>query len=397
MAVMGVRSRFFVLLLAAAWTSQAAAQTSWEVVTSKEGQFIVEMPVKPSITRTRTRKGPGGTLKLMQIGCKTDGGSYFVYKIEFPTAIVKGTEEAELDAERDDFAEEWNGKVISEKKVRAAAKVGRDFTIRGKPAEETGVVTIRVREYLAGNAIYAVMVVSVANRELPEDAGRFLGSLAIGEAKARAAGTPEPEPTGKELAGWGLAIDKDKDCQFRPEEKTLALEVPGTLHDLNPDSGVLNAPRVMRPVEGDFLATVKVTGDFKPGGKSTNPKGVPYNGAGILIWSDSDNYIRLERGALLRGGKVSTLVAFEEREGGYRGAVHNEGSQGGTCYLRLERKGSRILGGISSDGTSWKQLKPIDTVWPAKLKVGLAAVSSSSEPFTVKFEEFDLKTKSGDK
>jgi regulation of enolase protein 1 (concanavalin A-like superfamily) len=132
---------------------------------------------------------------------------------------------------------------------------------------------------------------------------------------------------------------------------------------------------------------VKVTGDFKPGGRSTNPKGVPFNGAGIVIWSDSDNFIRLERGALLRNGKVSALVAFEEREGGYRGAVHNDVFPAGDCYLRLERKGSRISGAISKDGSTWKQLKPIDTIWPAKLKVGLSAINSSSEPFTVKFED----------
>ena len=46
---------------------------------------------------------------------------------------------------------------------------------------------------------------------------------------------------------------------------------------------------------------------------------------------------------------------------------------------------------ISTDGANWRPLKPIDTVWPTKLKVGLASINSSSEPFTVKFEEFELK------
>jgi regulation of enolase protein 1 (concanavalin A-like superfamily) len=383
-----------VLVLAAVGTPQAAAQPAWETVTSKEGQFSVEMPVKPSIKRTRTRKGPDGTIKVMVIGCQTESGIYIAQKIELPTPVVPGAEDAQLNTERDEFAEEWNGKVISEKKVRAEGRIGRDFTIRGKPAEETGVLTLRVREYLVGKAIYAVLVVSAPNRELPEDAGRFLGSLVIG-GRARASGKPEPEPTGQELAGWGLAIDPDKDCEFRPEGKTLAVRLPGAYHDLNPDSGKLNAPRVMRTVEGDFLVTVKVVGDFQPGGKSTNPnpKSLPYNGAGILIWSDTDNFIRLERGAVFRAGKISTFAAFEEREGGYRGAVHNQVIPGGTCALRLERRGSRIHGAISTDGSTWKRLQPIDTLWPAKLKVGLAVINSSSEPFALKFEDFTLKTR----
>jgi regulation of enolase protein 1 (concanavalin A-like superfamily) len=388
-----MRSLSFALALAVLWSVEASAQNSWESVTSKEGQFAVEMPVKPTLNRTRTRKGPEGTSKIIIIAARTDSGVYMVQKIEFPTPIVKGAEEAALNSERDEWAQEWNGKVIGEKKVRAGLRSGRDFTIRGKPAEETGVLTIRVREYLDGKAIYAVMVVSAPNRELPEDTGRFLGSLAIGETKARASGKPEPEPTGKELAGWGLAIDPGKDCEFKPDGKTIAIQVPGKLHDLNPESGILNAPRVVKEIDGDFNITVKVAGEFKPGGKSTNPRGVPYNGGGIIIWSDSDNFIRLERGAMLRMGAVRTFVTFEEREGGYRGAVHNEIFPDGPCYVRLERKGSRIFGGISRDGKSWKVLKPIDTLWPAKLKVGLSAINSNSEPLTVKFEEFSLHTR----
>ncbi|HEX5272673.1 MAG TPA: DUF1349 domain-containing protein [Gemmataceae bacterium] len=382
-----------VLVLAALLPSQAPAQSKWETVTSKEGGFTVDLPAKPDIQRTRSRTRNGATTGVMTLGCKTAGGIYMVVKVSFPTPIVRGAEDAALDAERDDFASEWNGKVVSEKKVRANGKPGRDFTIRGKPLDDTGVLTLRVREYLDGKAIYAVMVISAPNRELPEDAGRFLGSLALGAAKTRASGTPEPEPKGTELKDWGLLIDPDKDCKLTPAGKDVTFEVPGTLHDLFFDGGPTNAPRVLREVKGDFLVTVKVVGEFKPGPKSTNPKSVPYHGGGILLWSDSDNNIRFERTAFLRGGKFITGVAFQEREGGYNGALHNEQFKAGDCYLRLERKGSRIHGAISSDGSTWKQLKPIDTVWPEKLKVGLTAITTSSQPFTVKFEDYDLKVK----
>ena len=375
------------------WAGPASAQPSWEVVSSKEGQFSVEMPVKPTIQKTRTRKGPDGTVKVMILGCKTDSGIYLAYRIDLPTAIVKGSEEAELNAARDDLAQEWNGKVISEKKVRADGRIGRDFTIRGKPAEETGVSTIRVRQYLDGKTIYAVMVVSAPNRDLPVDVGRFLGSLALGPGGVRAAGKPEPEPTGKNLPGWGLAIDPDKDCEFRPDDKTLTIQVPGTWHDLNPNTNKLNSPRVVWTVEGDFVLSVKVAGDFKPAGKSTNPKGVPFNGGGILVWNNTDNFIRLERGAMFRNGKVGTFILFEEREAGYGGAVNNEVYAGGPCYLRMERKGSRISGALSLDGSKWKQLLPIDTLWPAQLKIGLSAINSSSAPMAVRFEELSLSGK----
>ena len=387
--------RLVAILILATVIPSAAAQTAWEVVASKEGGFGVEMPAKPSLNSSSTRKANGGTTKIQTIGCETDGGLYLVQKIEFPTAIVKGAENEQLDAERDAFAADWRGKVLTEKRVRASGRLGRDFTIRGKPEKDTGVLTVRVREYLDGRAVYAVLVVSQPNRELPEDTGRFLGSLVIGEAKARVAGTPEKEVAGTPLEGFGAGIDPAGDCKFTPQGKKLTIEVPGTFHDLNPDTTTLNAPRALAPVDGDFTLTVKVGGEFKAGGKSTNPnpRGAAYNGAGILVWSDSDNFIRLERGAFVRSGKVVNTVAFEEREGGYRGAVHNEVGREGDCYLRMERKGSRISGAVSYDGTTWSKLKPIDTVWPTKLKVGLLAINTSSEPFTPAFDEFSLEAK----
>ena len=383
------------LVLLAAGFAPATAQTPWEAVISKEGQFTVQMPTKPDINKTRTRKGKGGTVKLLTIGCKTESGVYLVYRIDLPTSVVKGAEEVELDAARDDLAQEWNGKVLSEKKVKAGLRIGRDFTIRGTPALETGVMTSRVRLYLDGKSMYAVMVVAALNRELPEDTGRFLGSLAIGTDKAPAAGgPPEPEPKGKNLADWGLAIDADNDCRFLPNgKKVLSIEIPGTWHDLNPHVNKLNAPRVLATVEGNFSITVKVAGDFKPAGKPQNPKSVPSNGGGIVVWNNSDNFIRLERFAIARKGQVGAFILFLEREAGYQGAEHNEGYAGGDCYLRMERKGSRIAGSISTDGTKWKTLKPIDTLWPARLKVGLAATNSNSEPLMVRFEDFALTGK----
>jgi hypothetical protein len=111
------------LVLTAAFVVSAPAQSSWQTVSSKEGNFTVEMPANPTINRTRTRKGPGGTLKVLILGCKANNATYLAHKVDLPTAILKGTEEAELDAERDELAAEWNGKVISQKKVRAD---GRD-------------------------------------------------------------------------------------------------------------------------------------------------------------------------------------------------------------------------------------------------------------------------------
>src|SRR4051812_12216256 len=125
--------------------SPLAAQAAWETVKSEEGQFTVEMPKQPDINRTRTRRGPGGVVRSLAVGCKTEGGVYFAYRIDLPAAVARGTEDRELSSVRDFLAEEWNGKVAAEKKVKAGLRTGRDFTVRGTPPEETGPCTIRVR------------------------------------------------------------------------------------------------------------------------------------------------------------------------------------------------------------------------------------------------------------
>jgi len=52
-----------------------------------------------------------------------------------------------------------------------------------------------------------------------------------------------------------------------------------------------------------------------------------------------------------------------------------------------------IFGITSQNGTQWTQPKPIDTIWPARLQVGLDAVNPSGDPFTVRFAKLSFKGK----
>ena len=266
-------------------------------------------------------------MKIVVAVCDTPSVAYIAEKITLSTRVLKGAENASLVAFRDYIAAKYKGKVISEKVVRFEGnKPGLDFTVRVQPAPgQAGL--LRVREYLAGQAIYILIAASVINRDLPEDIGKFFGSFAIGTKRVKKTG-PKDDVTGKEVAGWGTAYDADGDCQINAEGKALIVSIPGTLHDLNADIDKYNAPRVLTEVQGDFEITVKVVGDFKPGSQATRKGTYPYTGGGIVVWRDGDNFIRLERGAILKQGKINTFSIFEEREGGSRGAVHNGADAG---------------------------------------------------------------------
>jgi len=203
---------------------------------------------------------------------------------------------------------------------------------------------------------------------------------------------PAVDLRAREIAGWGLAIDPDGDCQMNGERTTLTITVPPTLHDLNANIGKYNAPRVVRDVEGDFEVEVRVEGDFRPGSICNRAGGFPFVGGGIVICDGGDNFIRLERGVVYDQGSFSPFAIFEQHIAG-RGVVdHNGPLTTGTTYLRLARRGGTMRGFTSSDGRYWSELEPIRGVRTAKLHVGLDAINSGNAPFTVRFEQFSFKT-----
>ena len=194
------------------------------------------------------------------------------------------------------------------------------------------------------------------------------------------------ERKAKNLKGWGEASDPDGDCRIMLDRNKLTLHLPGTWHDLGAESGKLNAPTVLRPITGDFLAEVKVSGSLRPGGQCTRPGGLPFQGAGLLLWHDASNYIRLERAAIVRQGRIVSYVTFEERSDRRPEAAALEIPEG-PILLRLERRGDRILAAASSDGQSWRGLPPRKVAYPARIKLGVDAINTCNKPFTATLED----------
>jgi hypothetical protein len=101
----------------------------------------------------------------------------------------------------------------------------------------------------------------------------------------------------KPVAGWGTLTDPEGDCTVKAEKGKLSITVPGGTHDLNAALGGMTAPRVLREVEGDFTAQVKVTSEFDSGKMAANANTRPFVSAGLILWQNEKNYVRLERNA----------------------------------------------------------------------------------------------------
>ncbi len=202
------------------------------------------------------------------------------------------------------------------------------------------------------------------------------------------------------MKGWGEAIDPDGDCSFGVAEGRLTITVPAPAppskgHGLEAEGNTLNAPRVLREIEGDFIADLRVGGTFKPTGPSANPNVFPFVGAGLLLWSDAGDYIRLERAAIDRNGRLIPYALFQERKASQlMPPVGGLQLPEGAVVLRLERRGDQISGLFSIDGADWRAFPPRTARLPAKLKLGVAAISSSRQPFVVTLENFRVLRRS---
>jgi regulation of enolase protein 1 (concanavalin A-like superfamily) len=155
----------------------------------------------------------------------------------------------------------------------------------------------------------------------------------------------------------------------------------------------MNAPRILREVSGNFEVRVRVTGTSHPEGKATTTRYAPYHGAGILIWQDPKNYVRLELAADLRKGKCIPYANFELRQAGRLLVSRGFKIEDGSSYLRLQRQGAEIYGAVSSDGDHWTSFPPMDANLASRVKVGVVAVNSSSKPLKAEFATFQLTAK----
>jgi regulation of enolase protein 1 (concanavalin A-like superfamily) len=210
--------------------------------------------------------------------------------------------------------------------------------------------------------------------------------IACPDREASAQGRPKVS-----IVGWGEAVDPDNDCQIRTERGELRISVPGTKHDLCSEINEMNAPRVLRKIDGDFIAQAKVSGNVQHTGNRTSQRSLAYHGAGLLLWKDDQNYIRLERAGIVRqDDRVLHYAHIQLRLNGRVVGNHSIQIADQDTFLRLERRGSRIYGLTSADGLHWNSLEPFEPDFPWELKLGFTAISTSTDPLKVSFSELEV-------
>jgi regulation of enolase protein 1 (concanavalin A-like superfamily) len=204
--------------------------------------------------------------------------------------------------------------------------------------------------------------------------------------------------TPSDLPGWGHVLDPSRDCDVSldAERDRLRITVPGTPHVLSAEDPELpmNAPRVVRRVRGDFTAGVRVLGRLEPG-RSRTTHYDPFHGAGLIVWQDPSNYLRLERAVGSIKGRPHPYVNYELREGGRLALSHGITVEDRPLFLKLRRQGRAFSAWYSRDGRRWVELASVEATLGERVQVGVVAVNSSARTLAAELEGFSVKDPQG--
>lgn len=164
-------------------------------------------------------------------------------------------------------------------------------------------------------------------------------------------------------------IDPNNDATYSVTARSGHLTIsapPG--NDLHPGFNY-DAPRLLQLVEGDF--EVETALEFSPRRS--------YQGAGILVWQDMDNFVRLELGYYVD----RRAVLFDKEEGGwYRHVTPPEANpvEADLVELRLRRVGDRLWAWWRRPAERWRLMGSTTLPLRRQVWVGLALIAEHHAP-----------------
>lgn len=142
------------------------------------------------------------------------------------------------------------------------------------------------------------------------------------------------------------------------------------------------APHMIKPIEGDFQIETRVKFDPRQ----------DYQGAGLLIYIDGDNYVRLERafGGIDSGGSGIRLDA--RTRGEYRSVTPTGDvpTNAKSVDLRILRTGNNLYAFWRIDeNVEWKEIGDVENDFPTTVQAGIIACSTAA-PIPVEFSYIKL-------
>ncbi len=163
--------------------------------------------------------------------------------------------------------------------------------------------------------------------------------------------------------------NKEKPAEFDTKDGVLKLKIPGGT-DLFGENQT--APRLLKPISGDFEIETKVKFDPKSG----------YQGAGILIFNNNKNFLRLERGFGGIDGGENGIRLDKSVNGDYSSISGTEQNptESDEVGLKLIRNGREFITFMRENiDSEWREVGIFESDFPETVQVGIIGVSTTDE------------------
>ncbi|MEU8236323.1 ThuA domain-containing protein [Actinoplanes sp. NPDC048967] len=261
-----------------------------------------------------------------------------------------------------------------------ASADGRTFTPVGRSAALAGIDNPRVGVFALNGGTTAPVV------DAAFDWFRFTP-----DAPAEPV-VPSDEFTGAELdkCRWNAIVREDP-AAYRVTDGALRIDVPDGDIYTDGNTGPTNFVLQTAPA-GDWTLQTKVDAGLLD---------EQYQQAGLLVYGDDDNYVKLDFVADNAAGQpVSRRIEFRSEIGA---AVQDPQPQAGSLtsavwHLRLARVGNTYTAAYSADGTEWTTFAPLtNAAVGATPKVGLYSLGAAQTASkTVAFDYFRISAEDAD-
>jgi hypothetical protein len=217
----------------------------------------------------------------------------------------------------------------------------------------------------------------------------------LASAVVLAAPVPKAQPKLEDV--FGAITDPKGECKFEmSKDGSLTITVPTKHPPLDPGTGTVRPPLLGKNVEGDFVATVKVTvGVPKTAGK-TGRAAKPAVFAGLTVVSADDPKTGGTIGAVVRRAGDEWAGEWLECHRYPKGSGATESGRelkpDAAVHVRLTRSGDRVVTEMSEDGTKWD---PFSTFYlpgvTGPMTVGPTAFGCIDQAFTATISQFEIK------
>jgi regulation of enolase protein 1 (concanavalin A-like superfamily) len=201
------------------------------------------------------------------------------------------------------------------------------------------------------------------------------------------------EEKAQTIKGWGSVVNPDGDCKVTRDKDKVTIAVPGTYHDLTftDDVQKQNAPRILGELKGDFTVQVKVRAFPLPQANTSSSGRVSFVSAGLLIWLDDKNFVRLDRAA--EGASPSPFIWVERFQDGKPATQKLHRADDKDTWLRIVAKDGTLTFAYSEDGDNWTDVHTEEMKLPEKVKAGVLAINTTTKEFAPALEGFKVEKK----